>query len=585
MPLIPEPVIDEVQSRADIAEVVGRYVTLKRAGRHFKALCPFHKEKTPSFTVNIDKQIFHCFGCGIGGNVFGFLMQHDRLTFPEAVRQLAEHMGVSVPERGENGAGSARGQTEALAALMEKVCGYFERMLAHPHQGLAAREYLDSRGVTDATRAAFRLGLAPAGWDRLLRAAGETKVSPEQLEQAGLTVRGERGSYDRFRNRLIFPIMDGRRRVIGFGGRSLDGREPKYLNSPETLLYHKGRALFGLAQAKDALTASKRAVVVEGYFDCVILAQAGIANVVSPLGTALTSEQVQLLRRYVQEVILAFDADAAGEQATLRGIDLLVEAGLEVRVAQLPQGVDPDELVRAHGGRAAIDGRLDQSLSVLDMLLACAMRRYSVDEPEGRVRAAQFVLPTIAKMPNAMLQSEYLRLVASRLRLDEEAVRRELAAARPRETAATSRARPSRSSPLGAERFAMALALDDPRRWDRVRDALTLEDLEDPLSRRMFAVIAALASNDADPTVPQVISRLTDEGQSAAVAQLVEEVDAVADKDEALESCLRRVEQQAGKRRQATLREEIRLAQDAGRDEDVTRLLGAYQVMVKGGSR
>jgi len=584
MPLIPETIIDEIQSRADIAEVVGRYVTLQRAGRHFKALCPFHKEKTPSFTVNTDKQIFHCFGCGVGGNVFGFLIQHDRLTFPEAVRQLAEHVGVTVPERSERSERSDHGHIEALASLMEKVCQYYERMLAHPQQGRVAREYLQARGVTDATRAAFRLGLAPDGWDHLVNAAGATQISPQQLEQAGLTLRGQRGAYDRFRNRLIFPILDARKRVIGFGGRSLDDREPKYLNSPETLLYQKSRALFGLAQAKEALTASKRAVIVEGYFDCVMLAQTEIANVVSPLGTALTAEQVRLLRRYAHEVILAFDPDAAGEQATLRGIDLLIETGLEVRVAQLPAGIDPDELVRAHG-RAAIVGRLDQSVTILEFLLACATRRYPMEDVEGRVHAAQFILPTIAKVPTAMLRSEYIRLLASRLRLDEGAVRQELATIRPREASAPASARVSRSSPLGAERFVMALVLDAPSRWDQVREAVALDDLEDAVSRRVFLIIAELRAQHAEePTAAQVISRLTEEGHSATVAQLIEEVRTVANKDEALAACLRRIRQQTEKRKQATLREEIRLAQDAGRDEDVTRLLGAYQVMVKGGA-
>ena len=355
MPLIPDQIIDDIQSRADIVEVIGRYVPLKRAGRHFKAHCPFHKEKTPSFMVNTDKQIFHCFGCGVGGNVFSFLMQHDRLTFPEAVRQLADHVGVRVPDREP---GSRNGSHEQLAALMEKVCGYFERMLLSPQQGKSARAYLQQRGVSEPTRRSFRLGLAPAGWDHVLNAAKATGVGSEQLEAAGLVIQGRSGYYDRFRNRLIFPILDVRGRVVGFGGRSLDASEPKYLNSPETSLYTKGRHLFGLAQAKEVMITMKTAVVVEGYFDCVILAQEGFSHVVSPLGTALTSDQARLLKRYTETVLLAFDADVAGEEATLRGIDLLVEAGLQVRVAQLPQGVDPDECLRAEG-RKRFQQRLD----------------------------------------------------------------------------------------------------------------------------------------------------------------------------------------------------------------------------------
>ena len=333
MPLIPETLIDEIQARVDIAELIGRYVPLKRAGRHWKAACPFHKEKSPSFMVNTDKQIFHCFGCGVGGNSFSFLMQHDRLTFPEAVRQLAEQVGLQMPERESQA--SHETQHEQLFVLMDKACQYFERMLLSP-QGQGARSYVSKRGVSEQTRAAFRIGWAPPGWDPLLSAAKKTGMAPEPLEAAGLLVKGRSGYYDRFRNRLIFPILDMRGRVVSVGGRSLDSAEPKYLNGPESAIYTKGRHLFGLVQAKAAIAQVKTAVIVEGYFDCVVLAGAGIANVVSPLGTALTLEQARLLKRYAARVILAFAADAAGETATLRGIDVLVEAGLQVQVAQLP---------------------------------------------------------------------------------------------------------------------------------------------------------------------------------------------------------------------------------------------------------
>ena len=309
MPLIPEGVIDEVQARTDIADLIGRYVPLKRAGRHFKACCPFHKERTPSFMVNTEKQVFHCFGCGVGGNIFSFLMQHDRLTFPEAVRQLADHAGVAIPDEA---AASSRAAHASLGALLEKVCQHFERRLLDPAGGRAARAYLERRGVSERTRQAFRLGLAPSGWQGLLQAAKATGVSAEELEAAGLIINGRSGSYDRFRHRLMFPIVDLRSRVVGFGGRSLDAQEPKYLNGPETPLYTKGRHLFGLAQAKDAIIRAKTAVVVEGYFDCAVLADGGVGHVVSPLGTALTAEQARLLKRYAEQAILAFDADAAG---------------------------------------------------------------------------------------------------------------------------------------------------------------------------------------------------------------------------------------------------------------------------------
>ena len=587
MPLIPETLIDEVQSRADIAEVIGRYVPLKRAGRHFKALCPFHREKTPSFTVNPEKQIFHCFGCGAGGNIFSFLVQHDRLTFPEAVRQIADHVGVAIPERD---ASASNGSIERLRALMEKICGYFERTLAHPQQGKAARAYLEQRGVTRQTRSLFRLGLAPTGWDHLLKAAKATGVSLADLETVGLILRGRSGYYDRFRSRLIFPILDVRGRVVGFGGRSLDGQEPKYLNSPETPLYTKGRHLFGLAQAKEGIVAQKTAVIVEGYFDCVVLFGGGVPNVVSPLGTALTTDQARLLKRYAENVILAFDADAAGETATLRSIDLLVETGLHVHVAQLPSHVDPDEYLRAHG-RPGFEALLAGAVTIFDFLVETAQRRYPLSRSrntEDQVAAAQFILPTIAKVPNAMLRSEYVRLLAERLRLDEEAVARELAHVRVRGSApAEPRVVSRRVVPLGPapERLLTALVLDEPSRWQQVKDRLSLEDVTDPALRRMLETVAELVEARRPATPAHLVSRLSAEGQGAAVTELVTLAQSVSSKEEALDDCLRRLRHSANTRRLASLRERIQIAQDTGREDEMQTLLTAYQQQVKGGAR
>ena len=596
MPLISETVIDEIHARADIVELIGRYVPLKRAGRHFKANCPFHKERTPSFMVNVDKQIFHCFGCGIGGNIFSFLMQHDRLTFPEAARQLADHVGVRVPEREAN---ASDGAHERLRDVMEKSCRYFERMLRDAKAGKAARAYLERRGVAEQTRVQFRLGLAPAGWDTLLTAAQATGVSADQLEAAGMLVKGTSGHcYDRFRNRLMFPITNVRGQIVGFGGRSLDDQEPKYLNSPETALYSKGRQLFGLSLAKDAIIAAKRAIVVEGYFDCVVLAGAGISHVVSPLGTALTEEHARLLKRYTEHVILAFDADAAGEQATLRGIDLLVETGLQVRVAQFPQGVDPDEVLRSHG-RQRLEQLLEQSLSLFDALVHSALQRYPATDAESTVQAAQFVLPTIARIPDAMLRSEYVRLLAGRLRLDEAAVAHELANVKPRLPVAASVSsigRPARAARQGSarsvahgpapamarggpgpERLLVALVLDDPARWEQARTVYALEDMTDPVLRRIVEVVGELAATGHPTSPARVVSRLLESGHGDVVAQLVELAQSLASKEAAFEDCLKRLRATAHKRVQERLREEIRLAHAAGREDDVKRLLNELQ--------
>ena len=587
MPLIPESLIDEVQRRVDIAELIGRSVPLKRAGRHFKACCPFHKEKTPSFHVNTDKQFFHCFGCGVGGNSFGFLMQHDRLTFPEAVRQLADQAGVPIPDRPPE---EQKGQHQALAGLMEQACQYFEQWL-HAPSGQAARAYLRTRGVSEPTRKLFRIGWAPEGWHHLVKAAHAKGIALTQLEAAGLLVRGTSGFYDRFRNRLLFPILDVRGRVIGFGGRSLDGQEPKYLNSPETALYQKGHHLFGLAHAKQAISAEKTAIIVEGYFDCIVLVEAGVLPVVSPLGTALTAEQVRVLRRYAERVVLAFDADAAGEEATLRGIDLLVEAGLQVQVAQLPDGVDPDEVIRAEGREKFLQ-RIARAASIIDVLLARALKRFPVRSAEDTVRAAQFVLPTIARVPDAMLRSEYVRLIAERLHLDEQAVAYELSKvaarlaggphAKARDpdrdmSAAITRHAASPLAAHGPERLLVALVVDEPARWTRLHGRVQLETIGDPTLRRILGVVRDGVASEASMTAAQVVSRLTAEGQGAVVAALIELAHTVSSAEQALDECVRRLQANARKQELAELREHMVMAQRQQDEPAMQRLLADYQ--------
>jgi len=577
MPLIPEQVLDEIQARLDIAELIGRYVPLKRAGRHFKTLCPFHKERTPSFHVNTEKQIFHCFGCGAGGNIFSFLMQHERLTFPEAVRQLAEQAGVTIPTQTE---ASRNGKTSRLFDILEKACRYYERLLSHPQQGRVARAYLKTRGVTDHTRETFRLGCAPSNWDGLLQAARRAGISPELLEQAGLMLRGSWGFRDRFRQRLMFPIQDARGRIVGFGGRSLAGQEPKYLNSPETPVYSKGRQLFGLSLAKEVIVKAKCALVVEGYFDCVLVWQAGVRHVVSPLGVALTPEQARGLSRYTSNVILAFDADAAGETATLRGIDVLVEQGLAVHVAQLPAGIDPDEFVRAYGA-SALQEHAAKALSVFDFLVMCAAKRYNLHDPEDKVQAAQMILPTIAKVPNAMLRAEYVRLLADRLDLDEQAVRDELGKVQPRSLREPSGLE-RRTLLQGAERLLTALILDEPSRWALVKQDGVFELMTDGRLRRIVAVICEMQdAEQGTPTAAKVISRLTSEEMAGLVSELVQLARSVPAKEEALRECVQRLRSDARKQDLTNLREQLRAAEQRGEAHEVEQLLVRYQQLVK----
>ena len=352
MGLLPEQFVNQVQQATDIVDLIGQFVAIKQRGKDYVGICPFHREKTPSFYVSPGKQIFKCFGCGAGGGVFQFVILHQKITFPEAVRQLAERAGIPVPKTSadEGQAGMDRGE---LQRVMRFAVEFYQRQL-RAAAGQAALDYVHGRGLTDESLAKFELGYAPDGWDALTLAARRAGFSEEQLLATGLAARRESGGcYDRFRHRLMFPILDQAGRVIAFGGRALSPEErAKYLNSPETILFDKSSNLYGLNWARQAIGQTGQVVVVEGYFDALLPAQAGVENVVATLGTALTERHVRTLSRLATDMVLIFDADAAGLAAAERGMELFVTQQVNVRVAAVPDGKDPADFVAAHGGEA-----------------------------------------------------------------------------------------------------------------------------------------------------------------------------------------------------------------------------------------
>ncbi len=350
---IPQHFIDELLSRADIVEIIGRRVPLKKAGREFQACCPFHNEKTPSFTVSPTKQFYHCFGCGAHGSALSFMMEYDRLSFPEAVEELATSMGLEVPRE----AGFAQGPDHRpLFDILERAAAYFAQQLRQHAQAAQAVEYLRGRGVSGEVAADFRLGYAPPGWDNLLQALGGGDDSRIRLlREAGLITEQDGKRYDRLRDRIIFPIRDTRGRVVGFGGRLLGDGKPKYLNSPETPVFHKGRELYGLFEARQADANPARLLVVEGYMDVVALAQFGISNAVATLGTATTSDHLEKLYRATPELVFCFDGDRAGRDAAWKALQTalpLMREGRQARFLFLPDGDDPDSMVRRIGQEA-----------------------------------------------------------------------------------------------------------------------------------------------------------------------------------------------------------------------------------------
>ncbi len=346
--------IEEVRSRADIVEIVGAHVRLRRAGRNFVGLCPFHNEKTPSFSVNAERGFFHCFGCGVGGSAFNFIMRVEGLTFPEAVRSLAKKYGVTIPEH--DVAGPAAGEREAMLKASEVAAEFFAHVLWNTTDGAMARDYLKARGISVETARAFMIGFAPSRPSSLAKAL-EKRGLRDAGVKVGLVKRDGSDAYDMFRGRVMFPIRDAQGRAIAFGGRVLDARLPKYINSPESPLYSKARTLYGLFEARQAISSSAssgrdRAILVEGYFDVIALWQAGFKEAVAGCGTALTVDQLRVLSRYTKNVIACFDGDAAGRKASMRALEIFLQAGLLGRGIFIPSGFDPDTFVRERGAAA-----------------------------------------------------------------------------------------------------------------------------------------------------------------------------------------------------------------------------------------
>jgi DNA primase len=411
---IPQAFLDDIVARADIVEVIGARVPLKKSGREYKANCPFHSEKSPSFWVSPDKQFYHCFGCGAHGTVIGFLMQYEKMDFVDAVADLAQRAGLELPREAQN----PRDQGSVdLHEVTSKAARFFEQNLA---DNARAQTYLQGRGIDDSTAKNFALGYAPDAWDALLTRFGSQEDDRRRLFQVGLIIErdtkgGERaaGFYDRFRDRLMFPIRDSRGRVIGFGGRVLDKGEPKYLNSPETPLFHKGRELYGLYEARQARTDFKRLMVVEGYMDVVRLHQAGITYAVATLGTATTQEHLNKIFRMTSELVFCFDGDNAGRKAAWRALENalpLARDGRELKFLFLPEGHDPDTLV-AEEGRETFEARLKNSLPLSEYLIQQLSADLDLEHEEGRAKLKALAAPLFAKMPEGI----YRELLADRL--------------------------------------------------------------------------------------------------------------------------------------------------------------------------
>ncbi|HEY5558736.1 MAG TPA: DNA primase [Steroidobacteraceae bacterium] len=416
---IPQSFIDELIARTDIVELIGGRVQLKKAGREWKACCPFHSEKTPSFWVSPDKQFYHCFGCGAHGTALGFLMEHDKLPFPDAVDELASRLALEVPREDDGRAARAR-PGEGLHEVLAQVTQFYRDSL---RESARAKKYLADRGVTTESCVRFAIGYAPDAWDAVLKRFGGSAEREQALAEAGLVIerggKGESGYYDRFRDRIMFPIRDARGRVIAFGGRIIDQGEPKYLNSPETPLFHKGRELYGLYEARQALRKVERLMVVEGYVDVVRLAQSGIPYAVATLGTATTPEHLNRLFRVTSELVFCFDGDRAGRAAAWRALENALEHardGRQLRFLFLPEGHDPDTLV-AEEGAAAFEARIAGALPISEFLVTQLAAQADLASVDGRARLAELTRPLLARVPPGVYHELLLERLAQEVRM------------------------------------------------------------------------------------------------------------------------------------------------------------------------
>jgi len=413
-----ESQVDEVKSRVDIVGLINEYIPLKKAGRNYKALCPFHGEKTPSFMVSPDRQIFKCFGCGEGGDAFAFLKRMEGMEFGEALRFLAARAGVKLKEYQPS---PAEQKKETLLKISETACEVYHYLLTKHPSGERARAYLKKRGVSPNSIKDFKLGFAGGQRNFLFRFLAKKEFSAPDVGLAGLTSATSEGVVDRFRNRIIFPICDAQGRVIAFSGRALGADEPKYLNSPETPLFHKSRALYGINLAKMAIKKEKGAVLVEGNLDVISSHQAGVTNTVAPLGTAVTADQIEILKRFAENLLFAFDTDLAGDAAAKRGIELAENSGLNVRVVPLAESKDPDELIQKDP--AAWKKAIKEAVPIYDYFIESAIRKYGVAGAESKRKVAGEVLPQIASLGDEILRAYYLQVLGAKLGIEETILR------------------------------------------------------------------------------------------------------------------------------------------------------------------
>jgi len=573
--------VQRVRQATDIVEVISEHLTLRRRGQRYFGLCPFHDERSPSFSVSPDKQLFYCFGCHEGGDVYDFVMKKEGMEFREALEYLARRAGIPMPETRQTPAQKKRTrERQRLLEVIKLAARYYQYVLLKTPQGESARRYLEGRGVSPEMIDTFGLGYAPDSWTALFNALNKRGYSGDVLERAGLVSlrRDGSGYYDRFRDRVMFPIRDLTGRVIAFGGRILSEGEPKYLNSPETPVFSKRHTWYGLDAAKGVIRKKERALVMEGYMDVLTAHQFGFDEAVASLGTALSPEQAKRLVRFASSVVIAYDADAAGSDATFRGLELFEQLGCAVRVMRLPEGFDPDDVLRQKGQEYFL-GLLEESPPLIEYQFEVAMETSDVSTVEGRVKVVEAVAPWLARLDNAVARTSYMQLFAERLGIDEESLRREVSRNSQGMEGASGQHRLSVSrhnitgnrgtqvldaanqpvpAYVKAEKLLLRLMLRNLTYLRRIRELLSEDGLISTDARRIERAIYDFYQVEGRvPEVSELLGELDEEGDRQYAAALAMGEQVIDDPQRMIRDCVAQIRRRRMIERREQLRKEI----------------------------
>ncbi len=572
---VSETVIKEIKGRLNILNLVETYVSLKRSGRSYVGLCPFHEEKTPSFHVNDEKEIFHCFGCGAGGDIFGFIMRYKNLTFPEAVRELSERAGIKLEKTYKDKDRQAR--KDIFFKLNKIVSNFYHKSLVEGEEGRVAREYLRKRGLTLDLAKEFQLGYASYGWDTLSKFLVSKKVPYRIAEEIGLIIKkkDKDGYYDRFRERLMFPIKDVEGNVLGFGGRTLTQEEPKYLNSPESAIYHKSRTLYGLDRARDYIRRKGEAIMVEGYMDLLSLYFAGIKNVVATLGTALTRDHVMLIKRYTDRSIVIFDGDEAGEKASLRVLDAFLEEGLSPLVAILPSGDDPASFILKHG-RDEFLRIVEGTVLLIDFYIETIQRDFQ-KRKISRNKAIGMVVDVVSKLKNPIERSYYIRKVGENFGIRENEL---LSLVGRSEKAGRETNLELQKNPEPQEKLLLRILLKFPKFSSDLKIKNLIAFMPDGDIRKIVEEIVLNGIKD----ISSFLSRFSSGSAQEIISESIFSADDIPDEATArklLRDCIRKLKLRTIEERLSLMRLEIEQAKRNKDDSLEQKLICEYRDLIK----